>query len=86
MATWWEITFTGEPDDTDRERVAGLIREGYTSGQLIEDGPGLPAGEQYERIGPGSHRHRYGGQALQHSHPGGSRPHGYYEHPEDARG
>lgn len=37
MATWWSITFTGEPTDTDLEHVARLIQEGYTSGQLIEE-------------------------------------------------
>ena len=37
MATWWEITFTGDPTETDLEHVAGLIREGFTSGQLIEE-------------------------------------------------
>ena len=36
MATWWEIPFTGTPSDTDLEHVAGLIRAGFTSGQLIE--------------------------------------------------
>jgi hypothetical protein len=36
MATWWEITFTGTPTETDLEHVAGLVREGFTSGQLVE--------------------------------------------------
>jgi hypothetical protein len=36
MATWWEITFTGDPTEDDLEHVAELIREGFTSGQLIE--------------------------------------------------
>jgi hypothetical protein len=30
-----------------------------------------------------AHRHEYQGQALEHSHPGGARAHGYFEHPED---
>jgi hypothetical protein len=34
MATWFEITFTGDPTDEDRERAAELIRDGFTSGQL----------------------------------------------------
>jgi hypothetical protein len=34
MATWFEITFTGDPTDADRERAADLVREGFTSGQL----------------------------------------------------
>lgn len=29
------------------------------------------------------HTHRHKGQVLKHSHEGGDRPHGYYEHPED---
>lgn len=31
----------------------------------------------------GKHTHRDQGQALRHDHAGGSRPHGYFEHPED---
>lgn len=37
-ATWFEVTFTGDPTDEDREHAAELIREGYNSGQLS----GLP--------------------------------------------
>jgi hypothetical protein len=29
------------------------------------------------------HEHTEQGQTLRHSHPGGDRPHGYFEHPED---
>jgi hypothetical protein len=29
------------------------------------------------------HEHRYSGQVLRHTHAGGHREHGYYEHPED---
>ena len=29
------------------------------------------------------HEHRFQGQKLRHSHPGGEVPHGYFEHPED---
>ena len=37
MATWWEITWYGEPTDEDRERAATMIREGFTSGQLVNE-------------------------------------------------
>jgi len=39
MATWWKIEFTGEPTEADLEHVAEQIREGFTSGQLIEHAP-----------------------------------------------
>jgi hypothetical protein len=39
MATWWEITFTGEPTESDFARVAEMVAQGFTSGQLI-NGPG----------------------------------------------
>jgi hypothetical protein len=29
------------------------------------------------------HEHEFSGQKLRHDHPGGDRPHGYFEHPED---
>jgi hypothetical protein len=51
MATWWEITFTGTPSETDLEHVAELVRDGFTSGQLTEH-DAAPA--------PGSWRARYG--------------------------
>lgn len=37
MATWFEIEFTGEPTDADRERAADLVRDGFTSGQLLNE-------------------------------------------------
>jgi hypothetical protein len=37
MATWWQIEFTGDPTDADREHVADLVRQGFTSGQLFND-------------------------------------------------
>jgi hypothetical protein len=49
MATWFEITFTGDPTDEDRERAAELVRGGFTSGQL----PGTLAEE------PGEHAEVY---------------------------
>jgi hypothetical protein len=35
MATWFEITYTGEPTEADYARVAELAAQGFTSGQLI---------------------------------------------------
>jgi hypothetical protein len=37
MATWFTITFEGEPTESDFERVSDLARQGYTSGQLINE-------------------------------------------------
>jgi hypothetical protein len=37
MATWFEITFTGEPTEADFERVSKLAAEGFTSGQLTNE-------------------------------------------------
>lgn len=34
MATWFEITYTGEPTEADYARVAELAAQGFTSGQL----------------------------------------------------
>lgn len=51
MATWWDITFTGDPTDTDREHVADMIRQGFTSGQLInEDAPASITTERVAEI------------------------------------
>lgn len=33
---------------------------------------------------PTLHTHRYSGMTLQHDHPQGDRPHGYFGHPEDS--
>jgi hypothetical protein len=95
MATWWELTFTGEPTESDFARVSEMTAQGFTSGQLINapgdeltEGPATgycaPGdGEGYTYIGKGHHRHRCQGQTLRHAHAGGSEPHGYYDHPED---
>ena len=84
MAAWWEITFTGDPTEDDLEHVARAIRQGFTSGQLTEaDELASKAGEGYTWLGPSKHRHRYRGQVLEHSHPDGGVPHGYYGHSED---
>lgn len=37
MATWWEITFTGEPTESDFERVSEMVAQGFTSGQLVNE-------------------------------------------------
>ena len=37
MASWFEITFTGEPTEADFERVSELAAQGCTSGQLINE-------------------------------------------------
>ena len=33
---WWNIDFTVEPDDYDLEHIAELIKEGFTSGEIVE--------------------------------------------------
>jgi hypothetical protein len=55
MATWWEITFTGDPTGDDLVAVAELIPQGFTSGQLtgpvtFTELPALPTGD-YELDG-----------------------------------
>ncbi len=37
MATWFTITYEGDPTEDDYARVAELAAEGCTSGQLIND-------------------------------------------------
>ena len=32
---------------------------------------------------PTLHTHRYSGMVLEHDHPRGDQPHGYFGHPED---
>jgi hypothetical protein len=45
MATWFEITYTGEPTEADMEYAAELVAQGCTSGQLFDDhlGEEVPA-------------------------------------------
>jgi hypothetical protein len=50
MATWFEITFTGEPTDSDRERAAELIRDGFTSGQLLGEPDAPEAGLDHDAM------------------------------------
>ena len=37
---WWNLTFSGvdEITESDREHIAMLIQEGYTSGEIIHKG------------------------------------------------
>jgi hypothetical protein len=37
MATWFDLTFTGDPTERDFRRVAELAAQGFTSGQLLND-------------------------------------------------
>ena len=36
---WWKIEFTGvtDPSEHSLEHIATLIKEGYTSGQILEE-------------------------------------------------
>ena len=38
---WWTLTFTGvdELNDSDREHIAQLIAEGFTSGEIVQENP-----------------------------------------------
>ena len=47
MATWWTLTFEGEPTEADFQRVSEMAAQGFTSGQLISE----PAPEGRPRIG-----------------------------------
>lgn len=37
---WWTLTLDGvdELHDTDREHIGRLIAEGYTSGEIVQEG------------------------------------------------
>ena len=37
MATWWTLTFEGEPTEADFQRVSEMTARGFTSGQLINE-------------------------------------------------
>lgn len=54
-------------------RLSGWLDE-RTGGTWLADNPARPA----------LHTHRYCGQSLQHSHPQGDVPHGYFGHREDS--
>lgn len=32
---WWKLTTTVEPNDTDLEHIAELIKQGYTEGEIV---------------------------------------------------
>jgi len=34
---WWYLTSTTEPNDTDRIHIAELIKQGFTSGEIVQD-------------------------------------------------
>jgi hypothetical protein len=34
MATWFEITFTGDPTEDNLAQAAMLVRQGFTAGKL----------------------------------------------------
>jgi len=42
MASWWELTFTGEPTAADFERVEDMVAQGFTGGQLADDDTDAP--------------------------------------------
>jgi hypothetical protein len=50
MATWFEITFTGEPSQLDRELAAQLIEDGCNSGQLHDDDDGPGDADGYDAL------------------------------------
>ena len=35
---WWNIEYTIEPNDADLEHIAKCIKEGYMSGQMVQEG------------------------------------------------
>ncbi len=37
MATYFTISFEGEPTESDLQRASQLVSEGYTEGELIND-------------------------------------------------
>jgi hypothetical protein len=51
MATWWTLTFEGEPTEADFERVSEMTAQGFTSGQLINE----PGTEDEEGPATGYH-------------------------------
>jgi len=36
---WWDLTFVGvdELNESDREHIAEMIKEGYTGGEIIQE-------------------------------------------------
>lgn len=33
---WWTLSTTVDPDETDLEHIADMIRQGYTSGEIVK--------------------------------------------------
>ncbi len=34
---WWEIKYSIEPNEIDLEHIADLIKDGFTSGQMVQE-------------------------------------------------
>lgn len=34
---WWKIEYTIEPDEYDLDHIAELIRQGFTSGEIVQE-------------------------------------------------
>jgi len=34
---WWSIEYTIKPNEMDLEHIAELIKEGFTSGQIVQE-------------------------------------------------
>jgi hypothetical protein len=63
MATWFEITFTGEPTDADFQRVSELAAGGFTSCQLLNGEPAAGQPVSGETVGIGRVHGTYAGPA-----------------------
>jgi len=95
----WQAHAAALVDDwRDRARRAGIEAEiaAETPARLLRQRVKtlLECAEELASLGTtGQHRHRHrapvigedgwGSQTLEHAHPGGEIPHGYYGHPED---
>lgn len=45
----WSIEFTTEPNEMDLEHIAEMIKQGYTSGQIVQDEPANPSVTQTDK-------------------------------------
>ena len=34
---WWKITYNIEPNETDLEHIAGLIKQGFIEGEMVQE-------------------------------------------------
>ncbi len=75
----WRCTHGGAGRGVHRQ-------EDNDQGRELSAGPLPPLGLTLAQLVQRIHRHEYQGQVLEHSHDGGDRPHGYFEHAEDAGG